>query len=31
VLLDDVTMSNAGLREGTAVIVSTVTVYGGGR
>ena len=28
VLLDDVTMSNAGLREGTAVIVSTVTVYG---
>jgi transitional endoplasmic reticulum ATPase len=28
VLLDDVTMSNAGLREGTPVIVSTVTVYG---
>jgi SpoVK/Ycf46/Vps4 family AAA+-type ATPase len=28
VLLDDVTMSNAGLREGTAVIVSAVTVYG---
>jgi transitional endoplasmic reticulum ATPase len=28
VLLDDVTLSNAGLREGTAVIVSTVTVYG---
>ena len=28
VLLDDVTMSNAGLREGTGVIVSAVTVYG---
>jgi transitional endoplasmic reticulum ATPase len=28
VLLDDVTMSNAGLREGTPVIVSPVTVYG---
>ncbi|AKN15322.1 AAA family ATPase [Mycobacterium haemophilum] len=28
VLLDDVTLSNAGLREGTAVIVSAVTVYG---
>ena len=28
VLLDDVTMSNAGLREGTPVIVSAVTVYG---
>lgn len=28
VLLDDVTLSNAGLREGTAVIVSRVTVYG---
>jgi transitional endoplasmic reticulum ATPase len=28
VLLDDVTMSNAGLREDTAVIVSAVTVYG---
>jgi len=28
VLLDDVTMSNAGLREGTAVLVSSVTVYG---
>ena len=28
VLLNDVTLSNAGLREGTAVIVSTVTVYG---
>ncbi|WAJ45891.1 AAA family ATPase [Mycobacterium sp. Aquia_216] len=28
VLLDDVTLSNAGLREGTAVIVSGVTVYG---
>ena len=27
-LLDDVTLSNAGLREGTAVIVSPVTVYG---
>ncbi|OBI50621.1 AAA family ATPase [Mycobacterium sp. E787] len=27
-LLDDVTLSNAGLREGTAVIVSAVTVYG---
>ena len=28
VLLDDVTLSNAGLREGTAVIVSAVVVYG---
>lgn len=28
VLLDDVTLSNAGLREDTAVIVSAVTVYG---
>ncbi|ORW87579.1 AAA family ATPase [Mycobacterium riyadhense] len=28
VLLDDVTLSNAGLREGTVVIVGTVTVYG---
>lgn len=28
VLLDDVTLSNAGLREGTAVIVSAVTVHG---
>jgi len=28
VLLDDVTLSNAGLREGTAVIVSAVAVYG---
>ena len=28
VLLDDVTLSNAGLREGTAVIVSAVIVYG---
>ncbi|OBJ82274.1 AAA family ATPase [Mycobacterium asiaticum] len=28
VLLDDVTLSNAGLREGTEVIVSAVTVYG---
>ncbi|WP_249262743.1 AAA family ATPase [Mycobacterium bohemicum] len=28
VLLDDVTLSNAGLREDTAVIVGTVTVYG---
>jgi transitional endoplasmic reticulum ATPase len=28
VLLDDVTLSNAGLREGTAVIISAVTVYG---
>jgi transitional endoplasmic reticulum ATPase len=28
VLLDDVTLSNAGLREGSAVIVSAVTVYG---
>ena len=28
VLLDDVTLSNAGLREDTAVIVSTVSVYG---
>jgi transitional endoplasmic reticulum ATPase len=27
-LLDDVTLSNAGLREGNAVIVSPVTVYG---
>ncbi|BBX75101.1 AAA family ATPase [Mycobacterium shinjukuense] len=27
-LLDDVTLSNAGLREGSAVIVSAVTVYG---
>lgn len=27
-LLDDVTLSNAGLREGTAVLVSAVTVYG---
>ncbi|OBA80467.1 ATPase [Mycobacterium sp. 1164966.3] len=27
-LLDDVTLSNAGLREGTAVIVSPVVVYG---
>lgn len=27
-LLDDVTLSNAGLREGTAVIVGAVTVYG---
>lgn len=27
-LLDDVTLSNAGLREGTAVVVGTVTVYG---
>jgi transitional endoplasmic reticulum ATPase len=27
-LLDDVTLSNAGLREGIAVIVSAVTVYG---
>jgi len=27
-LLDDVTLSNAGLREATAVIVSAVTVYG---
>src|SRR5882757_8910822 len=27
-LLDDVTLSNAGLREDTAVIVSAVTVYG---
>lgn len=28
VLLDDVTLSNAGLREGTAVLLSAVTVYG---
>ncbi|OBH57796.1 AAA family ATPase [Mycobacterium sp. E2479] len=28
VLLDDVTLSNAGLREGTPVVVGTVTVYG---
>ena len=28
VLLDDVALSNAGLREGTAVIVGAVTVYG---
>lgn len=28
VLLDDVTLSNAGLRDGTAVVVSPVTVYG---
>jgi transitional endoplasmic reticulum ATPase len=28
VLLDDVTLSNAGLREGTELIVSSVTVYG---
>jgi transitional endoplasmic reticulum ATPase len=28
VLLDDVTLSNTGLREGTAVVVGTVTVYG---
>ena len=28
VLLDDVTLSNVGLREGTAVIVSAATVYG---
>ncbi len=28
VLLDDVTLSNAGLREGTAVLVGTVAVYG---
>lgn len=28
VLLDDVTLSNAGLREGTPVLVSAVTVYG---
>jgi transitional endoplasmic reticulum ATPase len=28
VLLDDVTLSNAGLREGSAVIVSAVVVYG---
>jgi transitional endoplasmic reticulum ATPase len=28
VLLDDVTLSNVGLREGTAVIVGAVTVYG---
>lgn len=28
VLLDDVTLSNAGLREGTEVLVSGVTVYG---
>lgn len=28
VLLDDVTLSNAGLREGTAVVVGAATVYG---
>lgn len=28
ILLDDVTLSNAGLREGTAVLVNSVTVYG---
>ena len=28
VLLDDVTLSNAGLREGTAVVVGPVTVFG---
>lgn len=28
VLLDDVTLSNAGLREGSAVVVGAVTVYG---
>ncbi|MBO0864981.1 MAG: AAA family ATPase [Mycobacterium sp.] len=28
ILLDDVTLSNAGLREGTSVIVAAVTVYG---
>src|SRR5690625_3386197 len=28
VLLDDVTLSNAGLRDGTEVVVSAVTVYG---
>ncbi|MBY0389015.1 MAG: AAA family ATPase [Mycobacterium pseudokansasii] len=28
ILLDDVTLSNAGVREGTAVLVSAVTVYG---
>jgi transitional endoplasmic reticulum ATPase len=28
VLLDDVTLSNAGLREGSPVIISSVTVYG---
>ncbi|RRR42943.1 AAA family ATPase [Mycolicibacter terrae] len=28
VLLDDVTLSNAGLRDGTAVVVAAVTVYG---
>lgn len=28
ILLDDVTLSNAGLREGTSVIVTAVTVYG---
>jgi transitional endoplasmic reticulum ATPase len=28
ILLDDITLSNAGLREGTAVIVAAVTVYG---
>ncbi|MCV7409748.1 ATPase [Mycobacterium florentinum] len=28
VLLDDVTLSNAGLREGSTVVVSAVTVYG---
>ncbi|MEO8816390.1 MAG: AAA family ATPase [Mycobacterium sp.] len=29
VLLDDVTLSNAGLRDGTEVLVAAVTVYGG--
>ncbi len=29
ILLDDITLSNAGLREDTAVIVAPVTVYGG--
>ncbi|ETW23985.1 AAA family ATPase [Mycobacterium gastri] len=28
ILLDDVTLSNAGVREGTAVLVNSVTVYG---
>lgn len=28
ILLDDVTLSNAGVREGTAVLVNAVTVYG---
>lgn len=28
VLLDDITLSNAGLRDGTAVVVAAVTVYG---